>query len=461
MPDRPFVHLLDETADRWPGSPALSYLGRDITYRELRHDVEQLSTCLARLGVSRGDRVALVLPNCPQLVIGVFAVVRLGAVAVPLSPAMSSELLTEAFVDSGAEVVICLDRVYQRVADARSDPATALREVVVTLRADYLPALDRITLTVPTRSVRRERARACGSVPLGAGVRMWSEELRRARGVPVPPPGWKESSPSTDPAVIVYPPRPADPASPGGGQLRGVVLTGRNLWAAGAQAAAWLTHVRPGREAIVVGVPLTTAEGLALCVSAATLLGAAVQLIPLPFAEAVPTAVSGLRPSVAIGPPAFLDEILGPGDRNDETVVDLRSLRLCVTGPDLLDPADVDRLERLSGTPVVDGSSVPGAPVLLGRPMRAGRPGDEHPSSDGRGPRPIGIPLPSTDVRIVDPAGVPLPPGRAGRLEVRGPQVSAEVWGHPEETEALLHDGWLITSLMGCRHPDGWIELLR
>jgi long-chain acyl-CoA synthetase len=457
VPDEPFALVLEEAADRWPGSVALCHLGREITYRELRHDVEQLSTCLARLGVTPGDRVGIVLPNCAQLVISLFAALRLGAVAVPLSPALTAEQTTSALADCGAEVVLCSDRFYEKVAAARKAPGTAIREVVVTLITDYLPALDRIALTGPARSPRRERARACSSVPPGAGVRMWGEELRRARGLPVPASGKASGvSPSADPAVLLYP--AADPP-------RGLVLTSCNLRAAGAQAAAWLTHVRPGRECVLVGLPLSSAEGLALCLSAATQLGAALQLVPSTAAEGGPSALDGLRPTVVVGPEAFLEEILGAEDQ--ETGLDLRSLRLCVTGPVLLSPERVRHFEEVSGAAVVDGLSVPGAPLLLSRPVRAGRAalvggGGAGNSSGafGAGASRIGIPLPSTEVRFVDEAGTALPAGRPGRLEVRGPQTSAAIWGHPEESERRLRDGWLRTGLAGCLHADGWVEVL-
>jgi long-chain acyl-CoA synthetase len=281
---------------------------------------------------------------------------------------------------------------------------------------------------------------------------MWGEELRRARGLPVPAPGKASGvSPSADPAVLLYP--AAD-------LLRGLVLTGCNLRAAGAQAAAWLTHARPGRECVLVGLPLTSAEGLALCLSAATQLGAALQLVASTHAGSGPSALTGLRPTVVVGPETFLDEILGR--RGQEAGLDLRSLRLCVTGPSLLPPDRVRHFEDVAGAAVVDGLSVPGVPLLLGRPVRAGRTALDSggvPAASDAAAR-VGIPLPSTEVRFVDDVGTPLPAGRPGRLEVRGPQASAAIWGHPEESERRLRDGWLRTELSGCLHVDGWVEVL-
>jgi long-chain acyl-CoA synthetase len=438
--DRSFAELLDRAAERWPGSPALRHLGRELSYRELRHDVEQFSTALARLGVGQGDRVGLVLPNCPQYVVALFGVLRLGAVAVPIPPDRPALQVAAALRDADAQVVICVDRALDAVAALRDDPTAPVREVVVTLTTDYLPALERIALAVPSRIGRRERARASGSVPPGAGLRLWSEELRRARGLPVPAPRPAEITPSADAAVVIYPPAP-----PGQVAVVGLVWTSRNLRAAGAQAAAWLTNARLGRESVLVGMPLCTVEGLTLCIAAGTMLGAALQLTAGTTGEVGAAADREVRPTVAVGPPEFLESLIGTDA--EQTDMDLRSLRLCVTGPQLLDPARAARLSEASGAAVVDGVSVPGAPVLLGRPVRGSL-------SAG-----TCLPLPSTEVRVVDAAGVPLPVGRPGRLEVRGPQVFAGLWRRPAETAAVLRDGWLVTELTGCLHPDGRVEL--
>jgi long-chain acyl-CoA synthetase len=211
---------------------------------------------------------------------------------------------------------------------------------------------------------------------------------------------------------------------------------------------------------VLVGLPLTSAEGLALCLSAATQLGAALQLVASSAAEAGSSALAGLRPTVVVGPENFLDEILGL--RDQEAAVDVRSLRLCVTGPNLLPPERVRHFEDVAGAAVVDGLSLPGVPLLLSRPVRAGRTalgsGGVPDASDAAAR--VGIPLPSTEVRFVDAAGTPLPAGRPGRLEVRGPQTSAAIWGHPEESGRRQRDGWLRTELSGCLHVDGWVEVL-
>ncbi len=439
-PQRTVTACLDEAAERWPGSAAICYLGREITYRELRHDAELLSTCLARLGVGPGDPVALVLPNCPQLVIGLHAILRLGAVAAPLDPSWAPDDLVTALADCGAEVVLCLDRDFERVRAARDDPATSVREVIASVATDYLPAIDRLALNVPARSNRRERIRVSASVPPGAGARMWSEELRRARGLPVPAPGADDGTcRGTDPALLVY-------ATPQAAQ----VLTVTNLLGSGTQVIAWLAHARLGREAVLVGLPLFTAEALTLCVAAGLLLGAALLLVPRRPGDPALPARDAVRPTIVVGARTLFAELL---DDPDPSWVDLRSVRLFVTGPDLRASSEASRLEGLTGARVVDGLSVPGAPVVLGTPLRpsvhdAGRPGR------------VGIPLPSTEIRVVAPDGTPLRPGRPGRLVLRGPQVFAGFHARPDLTDQVLRDGWLFTDVLACVRDDGWVEVL-
>lgn len=439
---------LDEAAERWPGSTAVCYLGREISYRELRHDAELLSTCLARLGVGPGDRVGLVLPNCPQLVIGLHAILRLGAVAVPLNPGWAATDLAVALADCAAEVVLCLDRDFGRVRAVRDDPATVVREVIASVGTDYLPAIDRLTLSAPVRSTRRERKRVGATVPPGAGARMWGEELRRARGLPVP--GVADGPGGGDqPAVLVY-------ATPQAAE----VLTVENLLGTAAQVVAWLAHARPGREAVLVGLPLFTAEALTLCVGASLLLGAGLLLVPRQPGDVAPPVRDAVRPSVVIGTRSFLAELL---DDPDPTWVDLRSVRVCVTGPDLRpsSPAAA-RFEQLTGARVVDGLSVPGASIVLGTPLRLSLQDPDRPGPTGPAEPPgrrVGIPMPSTEIRIVAQDGTSLPPGRPGRLAVRGPQVFAGFHARPELTAQVLHEGWLFTETVACLHPDGWVEV--
>src|SRR5579875_3904673 len=146
-PDAPLTDVLDDAADRYPRHPALIFLGRKITYRELRQQVDRLADGLRGLGVHKGDRVALVLPNCPQQVISFFAILRRGAVVVQNNPLYTASELHAQLADSGARVVITFDRVYETVEEARR--GTAVEDVIVTSLTEYLPASKRAALKLP------------------------------------------------------------------------------------------------------------------------------------------------------------------------------------------------------------------------------------------------------------------------------------------------------------------------
>jgi long-chain acyl-CoA synthetase len=444
--------LLDTAADRWPGSAALCYRGRTTTFRELRREVELLSTALARLSVGRGDRVAVLLPTCPQLVIGLHAVLRLGAVAVPLDPHWPESLLEAALADSGAEVVLCSDRWSGRIAALRDRGRGRLREVVVSAEADNLAAVDRHALPVRARTVLRQRLRSTGAVTPGARLRCWNEELRRARGIPVPA---TAVAPTRDPAVLLYEVAPRRPRSRTT-EVRAAVLTTANLLAAGAQSAAWLTSARPGRELVLLTLPLFTAEALSLGLAAGTMLGAGLLLRPEEGDEAgsaPPVPPDADRPTLLVGPAPLLcgltDDV---GSRAEPAPVDLRAVRLCIT--DVAAPEELARLARRTDARVLGGLSVPGAATVAAAPVRAGR------ADDALTPGHL-VPLPSTQIRILDERGAPLPIGRPGRLALRGPQVFAGYWRRPKDTRRVLADGWLRTDVQACLHPHGWLEVIR
>ncbi|HZC53514.1 MAG TPA: AMP-binding protein, partial [Mycobacterium sp.] len=147
VPDVALTQLLDDAAKDFPRRKALTFLGSTMTYRALVETVDRFASALHDLGVGKGDRVALILPNCPQNVISFFAVLRLGAVVVQHNPLYTAPELHHQLSDSGATVAIVYDGAYSRLADAK--PGTALRHVVVTSLADYLPSGKRMALMLP------------------------------------------------------------------------------------------------------------------------------------------------------------------------------------------------------------------------------------------------------------------------------------------------------------------------
>lgn len=226
IPDIPVTQLLDDAAERYPRRPALFFFGREICYRDLRDAVDRFADGLHRLGVQPGDRVALILPNCPQQVIAFFGVLRRGAIVVQHNPLYTEEEMLHQLADCGARVAVVLDRSYATVSAVRRK--LPLEHVIVTSLADYLPVSRKIALRLPLVQMQRRRAALTADVPPDPGVVPFKElqriPQRRVRQLPI--------EPSRHLAAIQY---------TGGteGRPKGAMLTHRNLIANACQQHAW------------------------------------------------------------------------------------------------------------------------------------------------------------------------------------------------------------------------------
>src|SRR5918992_3986490 len=255
VPDVPLTHLLDDAARRFPHRRALVFLGRSVRYRRLIRYVDQFAGMLRSLGVHKGDRVAMVLPNCPQQVIAFYGTLRRGAVVVMNNPLYTPPELHHQLADSGARVVVVLDKMYETLAEAL--PGTHVEHVLVTSLTEYLPRTKRLALKLPLAKVRELRAELTTPVPAEADVISFREMLRSIRGshrqIPV--------DPRYDLAALQY---------TGGttGRPKGAMLTHRNLVANAYQTAAFDPQIRPGKEVGLAVLPLFHVFGLTMCLTA-------------------------------------------------------------------------------------------------------------------------------------------------------------------------------------------------
>ncbi|WP_242906462.1 long-chain-fatty-acid--CoA ligase [Actinomadura terrae] len=429
IPDVPLTRLLDDAAERYPRRPALIFYGRRIGYRELRDAVDRFADGLHRLGVQPGDRVALVMPNCPQQVIAFFGVLRRAAVAVPHDPRHTEEEMLHRLADCGARVAVVVDRSYPTVRAVRN--RARLEQVIVTSPADYLPVARRAAARA-----RRGRAARAAAVPDEPGVIAFGELQRpapRVRQLPV--------EPARDLAVIQY---------TGGaeGRPKGAMLTHRNLVANACQQHAWDLGARPGRDVTLAVLPLFHSFGLMSCLVAPVMAAGAVVLLPRFQPGQVLAALRRHRPTVFPGVPTLYERVVeSPGFRPS----DLRSARVLISGAAGLERATAERLERLGVRGLIQCYGLTEAsPAVAANPLGGGR---EHS---------VGVPLPSTDAVVVDtrrPTRI-LPPGEAGELVVRGPQVFAGYWNAPLATARVLSKGWLRTGDIAVMDEDGFLTLL-
>jgi long-chain acyl-CoA synthetase len=414
------------------------FLGRKISYPELAAQVDRFADALRGLGVHHGDRVATVLPNCPQAVITFFATLRRGAVIVQNNPLYTTAELHAQLADSGAKVVVVFDRAYETVAAAV--PGTRVEHVIVTSLTEYLPAGKRLALRLPLRQAREKRAELTAELPADHDdyPLRFSEVMAdaRPRHIPVP------VDPSRDLAALQY---------TGGttGTPKGAMLTHANLLANAYQTAAWDPGYTPGQEVTLAVLPLFHVFGLTLGLTTTMLIGGTVVLVPKFDLDLVLDQIRDHRPTILPGVPPIYQQI---AESPAAGSAHLDSIRTCVSGAMKLRRETVDSFRRATGARVVQGYGMTEtAPVIMANPLNGNA---RHVS--------VGVPMPGTMARVVsetDPSRA-VEVGQAGELLVRGPQVFAGYWNQPRETAEVLSNGWLRTGDIAMMSPDGFFTLI-
>ena len=426
LPATSLYGLLEQAAERNPRGTATLFYGARLDYRALKRAVDTFAGALAALGVRKGDRVALILPNFPAYPIAHFGALKLGAVLVPTNPLYVERELEHQLRDSGAETAVVFDKLYPRLAAVRE--RTAVKRVIVTGVDTFLPLILRLLYRLKDR----------GRVPADAsqGVLRLADLLRGSAGpaaaVPIVP---------DDPAILLY---------SGGttGVSKGAELTHRNALVNVAQVRAWLWQFRDQQEMFLCVLPFFHSYGMTTALHLAPLLASTMLLLPRFDLNEVVARIGKHRPTVFCGVPSMYNAINHHPKASRETV---GSIRLCVSGGSGLPEEVQKRFEALTGAALVEGYGLSEAsPVTHVNPVAGLR-------KIGS----IGLPLPDTDAKVVDPeTREPLPTGREGELAVRGPQVMQRYWNMPEETAAVLHGGWLLTGDIAVMDDDGYFRIV-
>ncbi|WP_018656775.1 AMP-binding protein [Actinomadura flavalba] len=432
VPDVPVTRLLDDAARRHPRRSALWFAGRRTRYRALRDAADRFAAGLERLGVLPGDRVAVLLPNCPQQVVAVFGTWRRGAVVVLLDPLAAPAELRHRLTDSGARVAVVLDRCHPALRAVRRD--VRLDHVVVASLYDALPLRARVALRLP--GMRARRARVGVPVPDEPGVVPFRSLVRRARGRAVQHP----LDPATDLAAIQY-------TSGTEGRPKGAMCTHRNLVANAVQEHAWDVGGRDVDDTTLALLPLFHSFGLTSCLVAPVMKAGTIVLLPRLDLGRVVRALRRHRPTVFPGVPTLYDQVLdvaGPAD--------LASVRVFISGASGLRRPTIARIDALGGHRLIQCYGLTEAsPALTANP----------PTAEARNET-VGLPLPLTDAVVVDrdePTRV-LPPGEPGELVVRGPQVFRGYWNQPLATARALSRGWLRTGDIAIMDAAGFVTIL-
>ena len=422
------VEYFDEAVERWSDRPAVTLKGKTLTYGELRDQVDRFATALAGLGVGKDSRVALWMPNVPQMVIAYFATLRLGAQVVNTNPLYVEREIEHQFNDAGVSVVITLDFLWDGKLRGIMDKVD-VEHVVVTSIPDYLP--------FPLNWLAPLKLKKTGQyvkVPREEGVHFFKELIAEAR--PEPP---AAEVALDDVAVLQY---------TGGttGVSKGAMLTHRNLSANVQQGRALFTQAEPGREVFLACLPYFHVFGMTTSMLIPVMLGAHLVLVPNP--RDIDDQVKSIRkyrvtmyPSV----PALFSGIANHPKIDD---IDVSSVKYCFSGSAPLPVEVLERFEALTGSKITEGFGLTEtSPITHANPF------------DGvRKVGSVGIPIPRTDMKVVDveTGRTELGLGEKGELCIRGPQVMAGYWNRPDETAATLRDGWLYTGDLARVDEDGY-----
>jgi long-chain acyl-CoA synthetase len=443
-PNVPLHQFLVDTATKYPDQAALIFgnvveplgnalMDTSMSYARLLELTLRFAAALQKLGVQKGDRVAVHLPNCPQFIIAYYATLMVGGIVVPCNPQYVARELKHQLGDSGAKVAVTLSLTYPLVKQIRSE--TQLEHVVVTNIKEYFPGLLKFLFTV----AKEKKEGHFQDISGDANTYWFQDLLAQAPAKPQP----VEVTPE-DTGVLMY---------TGGttGVSKGAQLTHRNLLANAIQVRWWMFDSREGRETMMTALPLFHSYAMTVCMNQTIYLGGVMVLIPNPrVLDHVLKSINKHKPTLFPGVPAMYVSITNYPDIKK---YDVSSVRACISGAAGLPPEVQQGFEKLTGGKLVEGYGLSEAtPVTHCNPIYGKR-------KEGSW---IGIPFPDTESVILDleTGDQILEPGEIGELGIRGPQVMKGYWNMPTETANTLRDGWLHTGDIARMDTDGFFQIV-
>jgi long-chain acyl-CoA synthetase len=419
-PNQPLYQILQIASGAYREKPAVAFMGAFIDFGVVKKQVDRLATALQKLSVVKGDRVGIMLPNCPQYLIGFFAVVRLGAIVVNVNPIYTPREVEMVAKDSGMRAIIALDLLAPNIFGVRA--YTAIEQVIVTSLLDYSATPDK-------------------APPAPEGALSFKSLIDGVAEVDLPR---VEIDPAEDVAVLQY---------TGGttGVPKGAMLTHRNLYANTLQSWAWAGPLtRQGDERYLMVIPYFHIYGQTV----GLLLGAWNGAMQIPIPKFDPNllieAIKQHRPTFFPGAPTLYISML---NHPEIKTCGLEYVRRFNSGSAPLPIEVIEQFEKISGAMLYEGYGLTEAsPTTHSTPTLAKRKVGS-----------VGLPFPSTECKIVDleTGERVVPVGETGELCVRGPQVMKGYWNRPEETAIALRDGWLYTGDVARMDEDGFFYIVQ
>lgn len=424
----PLHTFLDSSAKRYPDNTAIVFFGKRLSFAELLQLVNNFAYSLHKLGIRKGDRVAIFLPNCPQTIIAYYAVLKLGAVAVLINPLYVERELEYQINDSGAETLIFLDLLSKKVKNILA--GVSLNRFIVTSIKDFLSFPKNLLFDIKHMFSGQQKIDIDGAYKFNE-LLMDNGDLPQI-----------DITPEEDIALLQY---------TGGttGLSKGVMLTHYNLVSNVLQARCWFSKVEIGKEILLAVPPFFHVFGMTVCMNFPIFIGSTIIVVPKFKVQDILKLMDKYKPTIFPGVPTMYVAI---NNYSGVKRYDLSSIKFCISGAAPL-PVEVSkRFEEITGGKLVEGYGLTEAsPITHCNPLFSMK-------KEGS----IGLPLPSTDCKIVDikKKNKELAIGEIGEMVIKGPQVMNGYWNKPDENKDVLQDGWLYTGDMAKADEDGYFYIV-
>lgn len=427
---KPVYKILEDTVEKFPDNNAVDFLDKKFTYAEIGTMVNKLAMGLQKLGVKKGTKVGVFLPNSPFFVVAYYAISRAGGTIVNFNPLYSERELAHQIEDSDTEIMITLDlkMLYDKMSNMLRD--TTLNKLVVCPFTKILPFPKNLLFPVVKA---KERAK----VKFSQNVLAWSDVIQNP-GTP----DTVDINPEEDIALLQY---------TGGttGVPKGAMLTHANLYINTMQASMWFTGVEPGKDKMLGVLPFFHVFAMTVVMNLSIYNGMEIIALPRFELEQALKAINDKKPTNFPAVPAIYNAIINHKDVGN---YDLSSIKFCLSGGAPL-PADTkEQFEKLTGCSLVEGYGLTeSSPVATCNPVV----GENRTGS-------IGLPLPQTVIEIVstEDGETVMPLGERGEICISGPQVMKGYYNKPEETEKTMRDGMLHTGDVAFIDKDGYVHIV-
>jgi long-chain acyl-CoA synthetase len=422
---------LQEAANEFPTKTAIHFLGKELSYSELYKQSLKLANYLQAKGLQKGDRVSIMLPNCPQAVIAYYSVLLAGGIVVQTNPLYMERELEYQLKDSGATFIITLDLLYPRVSKMKA--LTNLKHIIVTSIKDYLPFPKNLLYPL----VQKKQNQLIVKIEHQGDTHLFKKIMDVAEQTI----NKVEMRSSDDIALLQY---------TGGttGFPKGVMLTHKNIIANTKMCATWMYKCKRGEESMLGIVPLFHVYGMTTVLNLSVMQGYKMILLPKFDASETLKTIEKLKPTLFPGAPTIYIALL---NHPEIEKYDLKSISCCISGSAPLPVEIQEQFEKVTGGRVVEGYGLSEASPVT------------HANFfwDKRKKGSIGVPWPNTDSVIFSyETGGVAEPNEIGEIAVRGPQVMKGYWNKKEETEATMKEDWLLTGDVGYMDEEGYFYII-